>query len=142
MYKAKLGYLAIVFMTSLVFYCPKSAYAQPTADPSLKLSLHSAVMCETIEAYQPNNSGVVFSISNGKVTCYTSFDTVSRETVIYHNWYRKDQLSTSRQLTLKPPRWSAFTEIQLREADNGPWRVEILDETGRTIKTLRFSITE
>jgi hypothetical protein len=45
-------------------------------------------------------------------------------------------------LTLKPPRWSTFSSIQLREADKGPWRVEIVDEKDRLHKTLRFSITD
>ena len=142
MHSCKLDYMAIVFIASLICWFPKPAFAQPAADSSLELSLQNAVMCEAIEAYQPKHIGVVFSITNGKVICYTFFDTVSKETVIYHNWYRKDQLSTSRKLTLKPPRWSTFTEIQLREADKGPWRVEILDEAGTTLKTLRFSITE
>ncbi|MBU4002129.1 MAG: DUF2914 domain-containing protein, partial [Proteobacteria bacterium] len=65
-----------------------------------------------------------------------------REMLVYHAWYRKDQLSTKRKLVLKPPQWAAFTEIQLRETDKGPWRVEVTDDNGNILKILRFSITD
>jgi hypothetical protein len=106
------------------------------------LTLDRAVMCESIEAFLPKNESIIFPISVGKVLCFSTFSEVPRDTVIYHNWYRKDQLISKRKLTLKPPKWSTFSGIQLRETDKGPWRVDITDEQGKNIKTLRFSITE
>lgn len=106
------------------------------------LTLGQAVMCESIEAYSPENVAVVFSIGLGKVLCYTAFDHVPEETVIFHSWFRKDQLSSKRKLTLKPPSWSTFSGIQFRETDKGPWRVEISDSEGNILHILRFSITD
>jgi hypothetical protein len=135
--------------TALVFsFLMASGTAAAEQDPmwpvpgGVVLTLERAVMCESIEAFLPKNQGVIFSISVGRVLCFSAFSVVPRETVIYHNWYRKDQLASRRKLTLKPPNWSSFSGIQLREADTGPWRVDITDERGNTIKTLRFSITE
>jgi hypothetical protein len=132
----------------LVFQYAKSAPAQDlnsdernstqVSEPVLEL----AVMCETIEAFAPKNPAVVFSISIGEVLCYSAFKQVPREMAIYHKWYRKDVLNTSRKLTLKPPRWSTFSRIQFREADKGPWRVDITDETGTVLSSLRFSIAD
>jgi len=99
-------------------------------------------MCEGIESYAPKTAAVVFSIEIGKVSCYSSFDPVPEKTYIYHLWYLKDRLTTRKRLYLKPPRWSTYTSIQLREADRGPWRVEITDKDGNVFKTLRFSITD
>jgi hypothetical protein len=45
-------------------------------------------------------------------------------------------------LTINTPRWSTFTSVQLRDADKGPWRVEITDKSGNLMHTLRFSITD
>jgi hypothetical protein len=47
-----------------------------------------------------------------------------------------------KRLILKPPRWASVSSIKLREADKGPWRVEIRDAEGRLLATLRFSITD
>jgi hypothetical protein len=101
-----------------------------------------ASMCESIEGVTPRNEAIVFSVAIGKVSCLTSFDPVPEQTIIFHNWFYRDELTTSRQLTLQTPRWSTFSSIQLRDADKGPWRVEVTDENGNNMQTLRFSITD
>ena len=108
----------------------------------LQVKLAKASMCEQVKDYEPFNPAIAFPISLGKVACYTLFDPVPKKTTIYHSWFRRDVLSTTIRLELKPPRWGAFSEIQLRESDKGPWRVEIKDENGKLFKVLRFSITE
>lgn len=106
------------------------------------LTLLKAVMCESIQGYEPVNPAVVFSIELGRVSCFTEFDQISAQTFIHHKWYRKDSLINVKRLTINPPRWSSFTSVQLRDADKGPWRVEITDENDRLMRTLRFSITD
>ena len=107
-----------------------------------RLTLTEAVMCEGIESYAPQTPAVVFSIDIGKVNCYSSFDPVPEKTHIYHRWYYKDKLTHRKRLYLKPPRWATYTRIELREADRGPWRVEITAKDGKILKILRFSITD
>jgi hypothetical protein len=104
------------------------------------LRLVQAAMCEGIKDFLPQNQAIFFSVSIGKTFCFTFFDPVPEETSIHHNWYYKDKLVTSRRLTLKPPKWSTFSSIQLREADIGPWRVEIKNQGGALLSVLRFSI--
>lgn len=118
---------------------PKNA--SPT-QPAQKLTLTQVVMCEDIKDYSPYHPAVVFSITIGKVSCFTSFDPVPEKTVVYHKWYHLDKLSTNKRLTLQPPRWATYTSIQLRETDKGPWRVDILDEKGNLLDVVRFSITD
>lgn len=101
-----------------------------------------AVVCETIEEYEPKYVAVAFSINIGKISCYTSFDGVSDTTYIEHKWFRREELVTAKRLTIKPPVWSTYSSIQLREADKGPWRVEIWDAQDQLIKTLRFSVVD
>jgi len=106
------------------------------------LALDRATVCEEIRENTPYNQGVVFPVSIGRVICFTSFDPVPRRTVVYHSWYYRDQLVTRLKLTLKPPRWATRSSIQLREADKGPWRVEVTDQKGQAFRILRFSITD
>ncbi len=112
---------------------------QPDAET---LTLVKAVMCETIQEYAQVNPAVIFSIERGRVSWFTEFDPVPRKTHIHHKWYRKDDLITVKRLTINPPRWSSFTSVQLRDADIGPWRVEITDANDALLRTLRFSITD
>ncbi len=133
-----------VLTLTLFFLCATSVQAkEKQAGPGEKsLTLTEAVVCEGIESYTPQTPAVVFSITIGKVSCYSNFDPVPEKTYIYHRWYFKDRLSTKKRLYLKPPRWATYTSIQLREADRGPWRVEVTDKNGNILKTLRFSITD
>jgi hypothetical protein len=107
-----------------------------------QLSLKQAVMCEGIKEYAPFNKAVVFSMEIGKIYCFTSFDYVPQKTIIYHNWYRRDKLVTTKRLTLQPPQWSTFSSIQLREADKGPWRLEIKDQAKKVLRIVKFSVTD
>ena len=137
--------IAVLAMAAILFYIPGVQAEEKEGvqgEKPLPLTLTEAVVCEGIESYAPRTPAVVFSINIGKVSCYSNFDPVPKKTYIHHRWYFKDRLSTKKRLYLKPPRWATYTSIQLREADRGPWRVEITDKEGNVFKVLRFSITD
>ncbi len=132
----------ILFLTGFcggLVFSPQ-LYAQ-TPDAK-KPVLTDAVICEGIKDSDPYNEAAVFSISAGKVFCFTAFESVPEKTAVYHNWFHIATLNTRIKLTLNPPRWATFSNIQLRESDKGPWRVEIADADGRVFRILRFSITD
>jgi hypothetical protein len=122
-----------------------AAQSPPRSAPGpgpMRLSLVQALVCEDMKDGIPFNTAVAFSISTGKIYCYTLFDQIAEDTVVYHHWFFRDKPSARIRLSLKQPRWSTYSSIQLREADKGPWRVEISDAGGRVLKTLRFSVTD
>lgn len=84
--------------------------------------LGRAMICESIENYQPVNPAVVFSMARGEVFCFSEFDSVRVKAPIFHKWYKHDKLIFTMRLVLTPPKWSSFSRIQLRDADKGPWR--------------------
>ena len=115
---------------------------EPGVSQAGDMKLIRAVMCESIEGYEPKNSAVAFSINVGKISCFTSFSDIKSATAALHKWFRREELVTTKRLTLKPPTWSTYSSIQLREADKGPWRVEIWDDHNNLLRTLRFSVTD
>lgn len=142
--KLYISFFVLLCIDSLLY---SHALAQNNGNPSSspaskKLTLVKAAMCEGIENYTPQNQAIVFSVTIGKVSCFTSFDPVPEQTFIYHNWFFRDKLSTRIRLSLQTPRWSTFSSIHLREADKGPWRVEVIDQEGNILDILRFSITD
>lgn len=135
-----LGLFALfcLWLTALPAFAGDEVAAAQNQGPTL---IH-AVMCEYIQEYVPQNTAVVFSIETGKISCFTSFDGVKKSTYTMHKWYRRDKLVTTKRLTLKPPSWSTYSSIQLREADKGPWRVDIWNAHNQLLQTLRFSVTD
>jgi hypothetical protein len=120
---------------------PVASQVLPAATTS-QLTLVLAAVCESVKELSPQYPAIVFSISAGKVSCFSFFDPVPQNTFIYHNWYYRDQLMTKVKLTLKAPSWSTYSTIQLRESDIGPWRVTLTNQKGDELKVLRFSVTE
>jgi hypothetical protein len=142
-YKSTIFLLILLFTNFLLSSYTLSQDEGPSVPSSAgRAILVRAAMCEDIQEFTPKNQSIVFSISIGRVSCFTSFDPVPRRTSIYHNWFFRDKLSKRIKLSLQPPRWSTFSSFQLREADQGPWRVEITDQDGRILRLLRFSITD
>jgi hypothetical protein len=123
------GFFLLLFVTDVYSKKAKSTMVQ-------------SVMCEAIEDFKPVNPAVVFSISQGEVFCFSNFDPVIEKTFIFHKWYKKNKLIFTMRLTLSPPKWSTFSRIQIRNADKGPWRVEIWDVDDILLKTLRFSMVD
>jgi hypothetical protein len=132
----------LTFCMAILAVCLLFPHQADSQGSEKSLTLAQAVMCEEVRDNAPYNQGVVFSMANEKVCCFSTFDPVPERTFIYHRWFRRDRLITSIKLSLQPPRWSTVSRIQLREADKGPWRVEITDQTGRVFRILRFSITD
>jgi hypothetical protein len=118
----------------------KSTPQKPAA--AKKLVLGNLVVCETVKKGIPQTAAVVFSISLGRIYCFTEFTTVPQKMHIFHNWYRRDKKRASVKLLLKPERWATFSYVTFKEQDLGPWRVDVIDPTGEVLRTLRFSIIE
>jgi hypothetical protein len=119
-----------------------SGSGQLATAQSAELVLGESTVCENVQNGIPEQSAVAFSVSLKRVYCYTDFSTVPEKSFAYHNWYLRDNLKASVKLTVRPPRWSTYSSIQLRDSDKGPWRIEITDEEGSILKTLRFSVID
>jgi hypothetical protein len=121
-----------------MFFSGSQAVSQETG----VLTLNEAVMSEEIKNRKPVNRTIIFSLAARKAICFTSFSNVTEKVIIFHNWYRYDKLVAKVRLRLKPPKWSSFSSIPLKEKDKGPWRVEVIDPEGKLLRVLRFSITD
>lgn len=134
--------LCAIITVQLLLFLPIHPLKNLNAANAAQLEMFQALMCEDVLANAPRNPTIVFSITQKKAFCYSSFDQVPQKSVIYHNWFHRDVPSAKIRLILNPPRWASFSSIQLRKTDIGPWRVEITDEKGAVLGVLRFSVTD
>jgi len=109
---------------------------------SSNLTIVRSQMCESVNNHEPVNPTVALSVDKEKAFCFTVIENIEKSSYVYHNWIRQDKTVTRVKLLIKPPRWSTFSSIALRDIDKGPWRVEVTDMEGNTIKTLRFSVVD
>ena len=134
--------LTAIFIGSSQNACGEETISSHPPEKPAVLTLVQAATCEGLEDLEPNGEAIVFSVKTGHVICFTSFDPVPEKTDIYHSWFKKDQPDAKMKLIFKPPRWSAFSKIRIRNTDTGPWRVEISNKDGKILRILRFSVTE
>lgn len=127
--------ISISLIHLLLFFCISPALAS-------QLNVEKAVICEEIVNREPAKKAVVFRNGIERIYCYTIMDKVQENSIIYHNWYKRDRLSSRIKLNVKSPRWATFSSIQLRDYDNGQWRVDITDADGNILKIVRFSILD
>lgn len=136
---AQLFFAGILLLTLTAGASAENTGTKGTFDEAVMVE---SVMCEAIENFQAVQPAVAFSIALGEVFCFSNFDPVFEKTYIFHKWYKKDKLIFTMQLTLSPPKWSSFSRIQIRDADKGPWRVEVRSLDNTLLKTLRFSMVD
>jgi hypothetical protein len=141
--------LKLLIAVLLLFgpYFTSHARAEEKSNPqkpaSVKeLILGKTVVCETVKKSIPHNAAIVFSISLGRVYCFTEFTTVPQKMHIYHNWFHRDKKRAGVKLLLKPERWATFSYVTFKKEDLGPWRVDVTDQHGNVLRTLRFSIID
>ena len=73
------------------------------------LLLTRAVMCENIEAFDIQNPAIVFSISLGKIFCFSSFENIHKNDIVFHKWFQRDRLVSNNRF-LSPA--SSLVDIQ------------------------------
>lgn len=104
--------------------------------------LIKAEICEDSKQGECIFPNKILSFSNNKVFCYTAFDFIAKPTFIYHKWYHRDELIATFTLKLKPGYYASLSNIQIKEKDKGPWKVEIIDSNNKILMVLRFSIVD
>ncbi len=136
--------LIVLLLCIIVTVCLPATAQQidATAGANNSPVLKNAVMCEGVRDGLPINQTIIFEVSKTSAYCWSEFDPVSVDGIIYHEWYRKGELITRKKLAVHTPRWACYSSLPLRQADIGPWQLNIVDENGKILKTLRFSITE
>lgn len=59
--------------------------------------------------------------------------------VLRHRWYFRDRLHTEAVLTIEDSPWRTYSENWLLDDQQGPWRVEIVDQTQKVIFQYSFT---
>ena len=87
-------YLFLFLLVCMLVPAPVFSQAKDTSTSqpetsdkmSPELTLRRAVICERVKEFAPEKQAVVFSVTTGKIFCYTHFDPVPEKTDIYHSW--------------------------------------------------------
>jgi len=105
---------------------------------SNNLSVAKAALATKIDNRQP--VGVSDSFAEGtRVYLFNTILNPSGQSIlIHHKWYRGEERVTSIKLSIKAARWRTWSVIPVY--GKGPWRVDIVEPSGRVIHTEKFTV--
>lgn len=104
------------------------------------IEIADGVITTAVVDREPVDAVEAFPVQNGKLYCFTRVVGAEEPTVVYHLWYREDQLMSRVELPVKSSSWRTWSAKNLLEDWPGDWRVEVQDASGQLLQTLSFQL--
>jgi hypothetical protein len=127
-----------VAIMSLCLIIPFSSHAQQAG----ALSVESASICTGVANREAVDAGTSFSVSVGKLYCFSKIADIQESTEIVHVWYYGETERARLSLGVNPPAWRTYSSKIIQAHEVGSWRVEILDASGNLLETAKFELTQ
>ena len=127
-----------VAIMSLCLIIPFSSHAQQAG----ALRVESASICTGVANREAVDAGTSFSVSVGKLYCFSKIADIQASTEIVHVWYYGETERSRVSLGVNPPAWRTYSSKIIQAHEVGSWRVEILDASGNLLETAKFELTQ
>lgn len=125
--------ILVAFMLTLA--AALSAFA---AEESLKIT--EIVITSKIVKGKPLDSIKRLSSGSEKnLYCFTRMVAPAGfDSHVKHLWYKGDEKVAEFKLPVKGEKWRTYSKKTIQKGWAGDWRVEVVDETGKLLKTVKF----
>jgi hypothetical protein len=107
--------------------------------PELKVSV--ATVCRDVVDREPVDSGNSFTVSVGKLYCFTKIEGAESPTQVTHVWSFDGTERARVDLAVNAASWRTFSSKIIQAHELGAWRVDVVDAEGNVLKTLDFEVT-
>ncbi len=89
---------------------------------------------------KPLDIGTTYPASQEKVYCYLEFKDVKKETTVNVVWMLGQNVMDKIPLTIKPsPKFRTWTSKTINGM-RGEWKVDVLDDNGKLLKSATFTV--
>ena len=99
----------------------------------------SAIALQVIDR-MPTGADSTFTTGVERVYCWTRISGVDAATTVHHVWIWNDQEMADVVLNIGAPSWRTWSNKAIMSDWAGDWRVEVRDEGGQVIETVRFTV--
>jgi hypothetical protein len=114
--------------------------AAPVGAGNADIRVTELVITSKIVKGKPIDSIKRLSSSTDKnLYCFTrTVAPAGTDSSIRHIWYKGDEKAGEFTLSVKGEKWRTQSKKSIPKGWAGDWRVEVVDESGRLLKTVRF----
>jgi hypothetical protein len=106
------------------------------------VQVENAAIGEDVVNREVVSQGASFSTSVGKLYCFSKIANIDSHTNVVHAWYYGSEERARVSLNVDPPAWRTYSSKVIQAHEIGVWRVEILDQDGNLLDTVRFQVTQ
>ena len=106
------------------------------------VQVENSTICEDVVNREVVSEGASFSASVGKLYCFSKIANIDSNTSVVHAWYYGSEERARVSLNVNPPAWRTYSSKIIQAHEIGVWRVEILDQDGNLLETVRFQVTQ
>ena len=114
------------------------AVAQETGS----IKVEAAVVCENIVDREPEGANTSFSVTTGKLFCFTKIIGAEDPIEITHVWYFGDTERARVTLPVKANTWRTYSSKVLQDHEIGAWHVDLLGPEGDVLETIEFEVVQ
>ena len=106
------------------------------------VQVENAAIGEDVVNREVVSQGASFSTSAGKLYCSSKIANIDSHSNVVHAWYYGSEERARVSLNVSPPAWRTYSSKVIQAHEIGVWRVEILDQDGNLLDTVRFQVTQ
>ena len=106
------------------------------------MQVENSAIGEDVVNREVVSQGASFSTSVGKLYCFSKIANIDSHTNVVHAWYYGSEERARVSLNVSPPAWRTYSSKVIQAHEIGVWRVEILDQDGNLLDTVRFQVTQ
>jgi len=104
------------------------------------LKVEQIAIAVAVEDRQPIGVSDVFADTVGTLYCYTEIRGMGQSTTVSQVWYYGENRMAEVKLSVRGYRWRTWSTKVMQVEWTGDWRVDVVSEDGKILKSKRFRI--
>jgi len=104
------------------------------------LKVEQIAIAIAVEDRQPIGVSDVFADTVGALYCFTEIRGMGESTTVSQVWYYGEKRMAEVKLNVRGYRWRTWSTKVMQAEWTGDWRVDVVSEDGKILKSKRFRI--
>lgn len=126
----------IIFLLNLFLYL----FSGSTIFGQVTLKVEQIAIAVSVEDRQPVGVSDVFADTVGALYCFTEIRGMGESTTVSQVWYWGEKRMAEVKLNVRGYRWRTWSTKVMQVEWTGDWRVDVVSEDGKILKSKRFRI--
>lgn len=126
--------------TTVIALALAALLAPPGASAQLDLTVPESSVGTNVVDRMPSGVATTFSAGVERLYAWTRIQGAEGETTIHHVWIHGDVERADLELRIGGSPWRTWSNKAILPEWTGAWRVEVRDDSGNVLETIRFTV--